>query len=665
MVTKMDKTEEKIITEKEIEINVDIQNDSKSSLTSHLVALGVIVCIWGWIYLPFISSLPAGVDFGAHLFRLAFFEQNGLNSEWNGLWYTGSAFMEVYPPNTTFFLWIINLLFPLKQSYVIFLVITHLLIAIGVYYTANALNRSIPSSLFAALFIMTLPNLNTNFMFYSRAPTHVGLALMIITLGLYYSEKRAIAVSMACLLSMTHFMMFGFLIVIIMTSELARAGVMIKKIEIKQKNSFQFVIRSYGKEFLTRTVIWIIPFIWVFVFMFQFFLEPIGLIMISNHSLETYTDGPGPIYLILRVFRDFLYNYITIFVFMFILVFALSLKIIKLNYKETSLLISTILITIIGFFMYYEELNSLLPLMFRGMDVLRFILISQFLIVLLAIRGISKKGSIVFLTIILLLPVAEAQNGIMNHGYLQYDDRHWEDLDPIASDLNQQEGFYYVCPYYYQGDFMAYLPALTGKPYFDGWNPPGCRLNWFQQTPPSSTKYRPNSTIIQDVLNRPATYGVKWFVASQDTLLSGSWELVTQDQNQTKWLWETNLPISLIDVYPVGNGTVEYLSANKLQIQISTNESMVDLILKVAHHPSWTVQEKPNLQIEREKEIGFMKIENVSDDNLILNFNSNHIDIVFIGFVMNCIIIAILALYEYDSWDFLKKKGILAKLSRK
>ncbi|MHA1206434.1 MAG: hypothetical protein ACTSSO_02560 [Candidatus Hodarchaeales archaeon] len=105
---------------------MDVEEKSQSGKTqhfsSHLFPVAIIICIWGWIYLPFLLSLPAGVDFGAHLFRLAFFNENGLNSEWNGLWYTGTAFLEVYPPNTTFFLWIVKLFFPLNLSYVIFMI---------------------------------------------------------------------------------------------------------------------------------------------------------------------------------------------------------------------------------------------------------------------------------------------------------------------------------------------------------------------------------------------------------------------------------------------------------------------------------------------------------------------------------------------------------------
>ena len=150
----------------------------------HVLAIGIIICMWALIYLPFLMSLPAGVDFSAHLFRLSFFTENGLNSEWNGLWYTGTAFLEVYPPNTTFFLWIISLFAPLTHSYVFLMIGTHLIIAIGVYFVCNSLNRSVESSTFTALFIMTLANLNSNFMFFSRAPTHIGLAILILTLGL-------------------------------------------------------------------------------------------------------------------------------------------------------------------------------------------------------------------------------------------------------------------------------------------------------------------------------------------------------------------------------------------------------------------------------------------------------------------------------------------------
>jgi hypothetical protein len=623
----------------------DIQ-ESRIKREHHFIALGIIVGTWILIYLPFLASLPAGVDFSAHLFRLSFFKENGLNSEWNNLWYTGTPFLEVYPPNTTFFLWLLSLFAPLNQSYVLFMVGTHLLIAIGVYLVGNSLNRSIESSTFAALFLMTLSNLNTNFMFFSRAPTHIGLAILLLTTGLYFYEKRFTAIATACLLSMTHFMMFGFLIVIVLSSEISRIRgqiVAIKKIHTRL-NKEQII--PIIKESVTRLAIWILPFIWVFILMFEFFIEPIGLIMLPRHNFGEFTDGPTPIYWLFRILRDFLYNYISIFVFMFILIFALTLKSSRLNWKEIGLLLATILITGVGFLLFYEESNATLPLMFRGMDVLRFVLISQCLILLTTIRGIKNPGSIVFLGIILLLPVAETQNGITNYGYLQFDDNHWNDLNPVADDLNQREGFFYVCPHYYQGDHMAYLPALTGKPYFDGWNPPGCQLNWFQETPPSSNKYRPNSTIIQDVITYPELYGVKWMITNRGSILPSWWTLISQNPNQTKLLWETDRLITLVEVLPSGNGTLEYLSPKKIEISFMSNETSVNLLIRVAHHPQWHVQGKSDLKIEREEEIGFMKLSNITDNNLILTFQSNHVDKVFLAFTINIIAIAILSLYE-------------------
>ncbi|MHA1206433.1 MAG: hypothetical protein ACTSSO_02555 [Candidatus Hodarchaeales archaeon] len=527
----------------------------------------------------------------------------------------------------------------------------------AVYFALIKLGRNISSSVFAALFIMTLPNLNFNFMLLSRAPTHIGLALLILTLGLYYSEKRFTSVAVACLLSMTHFMMFGFLIVIVISSELSRFGFQIREKVVIEKKSYKIKLKPLTKEFTLRLVIWTIPFIWVVFFMTKFFLEPIGLIMITPHSLDTFTDGPGIIYKVLRVFRDFLDNFITTFVFMFLVILAFSFKVTSLNWKELGLIMATVLITIVGFLMFYSETNSLLPLMFQGMDVLRFILISQVLIILMAIRGINHWGVKTLLVIILLLPIAEAQNGIINYGYLDFDDGQWRDLEPIANDLNQREGFFYVCPYKYQGDHMAYLPALTGKPYFDGWNPPGVRLNWFQETHPSSSKYRPNSSLILDVANNPAKYGVKWFVTRKDYYgLPSSWDLVSQEANQSKWLWETNIQISLVDVIPFGNGSLDYITPNKLQVILNTNETTVDILIKVAHHPSWKIQENANLSIEREEEIGFMLVKNVSSGILILNFESNHVDIVFAGFIINLIIIAVLSIYEYKIPELMRKK---------
>ena len=387
----------------------------------HILALGIIISTWVLIYLPFLASLPAGVDFSAHLFRLSFFKENGLNSEWNALWYTGTPFLELYPPNTTFFLWLISLFAPLNQSYVFFMVGTHLLIAIGVYFVGNSLDRSIESSTFAALFIMTLSNLNTNFMFFSRAPTHIGLAILLITAGLYFYEKRFTAIATACLLSMTHFMMFGFLIVIVISSEISRLA---KQIILSKRNNTtvtQESVQSLLRASVLRASIWLIPFIWVLVLMFQFFIEPIGLIMLTPHRFADYSDGPTIIYQLFRVLRDFLDSYITTFVFMFTIIFALTIKSSGLNWKEYGIILATLSITGTGFLMFYEESNALLPLMFRGMDVLRFMLISQCLILLLTIRGIKNLGSIILLGVILLLPVAEAQNGVSNYGYLQFD----------------------------------------------------------------------------------------------------------------------------------------------------------------------------------------------------------------------------------------------------
>ncbi len=630
------------------------RNSIEKLFSSQLFPISIIIALWGWIYLPFLLSLPAGVDFGAHLFRLAFFSENGLNSEWNGLWYTGTAFLELYPPNTTFFLWFIDIFFPMNLSYVIFMIGTHLLITFGVYFALCKLGRSMLSSLFAALFVMTLSNLNTNFMFFSRAPTHIGLALLILTLGLYYSKKRFTSVAVACLLSMTHFMMFGFLIVIIICSELSYLGFQMKESFIEEKKSIETGIKPLLKEFLLRAAIWMIPFIWVIFFMTKFFLEPIGLFMITPHSFSDFSDGP---YQTLRILRDFLYTYITTFVFMLIIIFVFSFKVTRLNWKEFGLIIATILITIVGFLMYYSETSSLLPLMFRGMDVLRFVLISQVLIILTAIRGINHWIAKGLLLLILLLPIVEAQNGVINYIYLDFDDEQWRDLNPIANDLNQREGFFYACPYNYQGDHMAYLPALTGKPYFDGWNPPGVQLNWFQETPPSSNKYRPNSSLINDVANNPAKYGVKWFITRKDYYgLPSSWNFVSQEQDQNKWLWETNIPISLVDITAFGNGSVEYISPNKLQVIINSNETTVDLLIKVAHHPSWNIPANTSLNIEREEEIGFMQVTGVSSNILILEFESNHVDVVFAGFILNLIIIAVLSIYEYDVWEFMRKK---------
>ena len=626
-------------------------------LSSPLLPIIVIIVLWIWIYLPFLLSLPAGVDFAAHLFRLFFFSENGLNSEWNGLWYTGTAFLELYPPNTTFFLWFLDIFFPINQSYVIFMVGTHLLISLATYFALKKIGRSKSSSLFAALFIMTLPNLNTNFMFFSRAPTHIGFALLLLTLGLYYSEKRYTSVAVACLLSMTHFMMFGFLIVIILTSELSHLGFQIKNLYSKHNGSFKSDIKPLVKNFFLHTIIWLIPFVWVAFFMTKFFLEPIGLLMITPHSFSSFTDGPGIVYQTLRVVRDFLYTYITTFVFMFLIIFAFSLISSRINWKELGLLVSMVLITFVGFLMFYSETSSYLPLIFRGMDVLRFVLMSQVLIVLIAIRGVNHWSSKILLVLILLLPVAEAQNGVTNYGYLEFDDNQWRDLTPIANDLNKREGFFYVCPYNYQGDHMAYLPALTGKPYFDGWNPPGVRLNWFQETPPSSGKYRPNSSLIGDIANNPAKYGVKWFITRRDFYgLSGSWSLVSQEQDQNKWLWETNSNVSLVEVSPSGTGSLEYTSPNTLKITINSDNTTVDLLIRVAHHPSWNIQTNNNLSIVREEEIGFMEVKGVSSDSLILKFESNQVDVVFIGFILNLIIIAVLSLWEYEVWELMRRK---------
>ncbi|MHA1974232.1 MAG: hypothetical protein ACTSW1_14630 [Candidatus Hodarchaeales archaeon] len=656
-------------------LNKDTQNlidqDYSHKGTRHQLFEGffpitLIICLWILIYLPFLSSLPAGVDFSAHLFRLAYFKENGLNSEWNPLWYTGTAFLEMYPPNTTFFLWIISLLFPVNTSYVLFMVTTHLFIAITVYFVLISLGRNKTSSTFGALFIMTLPSLNSNFMFFSRAPTHIGLALLFMTLGLYYSEKRLTSVAMACLLSMTHFMMFGFLIVIIISSEISRYGSKMKKDLEKTSSPMKVVVHQHSKELTKRLTMWTLPFLWVFFFMNTFFHHTINLIMISSHSLSTATSGSsGFFYYTLGILRDFLYNYITIFVFIFLLMLGISLKTNSLNWKEMGLLTGTITITTVGFLMFYTETNSLLPIMLRGMDVLRFILMSQMLIILVSIRGVDNWGSKVLLVLILLSSISESQNRIVNYSDTQFSESHWQDLNPIAQDLNQREGFFYVCPYNYQGDHMAYLPILTGKPYFDGWNPPGVQLNWFQKTPPSTNKYRPNSTLIADIANNPSKYGVKWFITNKNFYgLPSSWFIVSQETEQSKWLWETNETVSLIDVSPSGYGSLEYINPNKLQVTINTNETSADLIIKIAHHPSWKIQEDLNLNIEREQEIGFMSVNNVSTNVLTLVFDSNHVDIIFAAFIVNLSLIFILFVYEYRIVNFSRKLLLYLKNQR-
>jgi hypothetical protein len=159
------------------------------------------------------------------------------------------------------------------------------------------------------------------------------------------------------------------------------------------------------------------------------------------------------------------------------------------------------------------------------------------------------------------------------------------------------------------------------------------------------------------VANNPAKYGVKWFVTRKDYYgLPSSWDLVSQEENQSKWLWETNIQISLVDVIPFGNGSLDYITPNKLQVILNTNETTVDILIKVAHHPSWKIQENANLSIEREEEIGFMLVKNVSSGILILNFESNHVDIVFAGFIINLIIIAVLSIYEYKIPELMRKK---------
>ncbi|MHA2330289.1 MAG: hypothetical protein ACXACR_17350, partial [Candidatus Hodarchaeales archaeon] len=548
-------------------------------ISIHILAMGLVFCVWGWIYWPFLYSLPAGIDFGAHLFRLAFISENGLNSEWNGLWYTGTAFLEVYPPNTTFILWLLTFLFPLNQSYVIFLVLTHLLIAIGVYWTSIALNRSLYSSTLVSLFIMTLPSLNSNFMFASRAPTHLGVALFAFCLALYYAEKRWTTIAMTCLLSLTHFMMFGFFIVVVVSSELIRLALTLQKDVWKKKPENKTVIQSILRESGIRIAIWGIPFLWVLILMSSFFSEPIGLIMLSQSDFAQFSDGPGFIYGSLRVLRSFIDFYITRSVLMFVILFAFSLIIRRLNWKEMGLILAGVLVTITGFLLFYAESNALLPLFLRGMDVFRFLLMSQILILLMTIRGINQKSSLLIMVLVLLLPLAEAQNGISNYGYQTFDDNDWNILNPLAADLKEREGFYYSCPYMYQGDFLAYLPALTGKPYFDGWNPPGVRLSWFQDTPPSSDKYRPNSTLIQDVVNYPNKYGVKWMITQKGfSGIPGIWQYVSSNSSHPKWLYESILTISLVDVLPFGNGSLSYLSSNKIQVAIDSNESTVDLL---------------------------------------------------------------------------------------
>jgi hypothetical protein len=640
-----------------------------------LVAGSIIVCLWFWIYLPFFFSLPAGVDFSAHLFRLAFFQENGLNGEWNSSWYTGTPFLEQYPPNTTFFLWLLSLFFPLAQSYVIFLLFTHLIISLGVFFASTKLGRNKTSSLLGALFIMTLPNLNTNFMFYSRASTHIGIALLILGLGLYYSNKRASTVLLACLLGLTHFMMFGFFFVIVSTTELIyfaertrkslkhdsenRGALQIPSREeinnIKKIKSKKFwnVLRIELLHFFRRNVIWVIPFCWIFLLMIDFFLQPIGLIFLSSRSLTAFTDGPGEIYWILRVLRDIIYNYISIFIFMFIALFALSLKNEKLNKNEVGLIFATSSIALTGILMFYQETNAMLPLVLRGMDVLRFILIIHILVVFIAVRGVKGRGSSLFLLIVLLLPLAEAQNGTINYGYQDFDDNQWRDLAPVAEELKNRDGLYYTCPKGYQGDHMAFLPVLSNKPYFDGWNPPGARLNWFQNTPPSTQKYRPNSTLIGDVINHPQKYGVKWVITERnDYSLPGNWRKITINDEQNKWLWETQQNITLVDVYPYGNASLEYLTPNKLSISVVSNASAVNLTIKVAHHPKWIVESHPGYRIDRESEVGFMKIENIESTTIILHFQNYHVKILFIAFIVNMLALTTALFYEFN---FFKK----------
>ncbi|NHJ01660.1 MAG: hypothetical protein EAX86_05925 [Candidatus Heimdallarchaeota archaeon] len=624
----------------------------KIGIYPHILALSLITIIWSWIYLPFLTSRPAGIDFSAHLFRIAFLKEFGLAGEWNPLWYTGTAFLDQYAPGTTFILWLMSLVIPIDLAYVSLLIMCHLIISMSVYFILILLNRSVPSGFFAALFIMTLPSLNINFMFYSRAPTQLGLALLGLCLCCYYAGRSFSTISLACLLSITHYMIFGFLIVIVGATETAQ---LLKRMYLIYQgetiNERRKVLAKTEVYFYTKKVgIWVIPFLWVFLLMPQFFQEPINLIMLSSGSLVSFTDGPGGLYWVLRVLRDFIYNYISLYVFMFLGLFACSIWVKKIQSKEISLFIATLFIIITGFFLFYKETNELLPLAFRGMDVLRFILVSQLLLIVLCVRGIEHKGTVFIMTIIILLPLAEAHNGIINFGYLQFDDDHWLDLEPLAEDLKSREGFYYVCPKGYQGDHMAYLPILTNKPYFDGWNPPGCRLSWFRDPPPSSSKYRPDPDTINDIIHFPEKYGVKWMFTGKgdySLFIESHWQLVTLDPDQSKLLWETSRNISLVDVFPTGNAQLTYESPTQIRILISSTNTSVDLLIKVAHHPSWKIRGNKTWNLEREDEIGFIQVKNVTSSELVLEYQEQHLSLIFSAFLVNLTLIIISVFHEY------------------
>ncbi len=617
----------------------------------------LITMVWFVIYIPFLFSQPAGIDFAAHLFRVAYLSEYGLTADWNPLWYTGTPFLNQYAPGTTFILWIMSFIIPMNLAYVFLLIASHLIISLSVYLILKRFDRSNASAIFGALFIMTLPSLNANFMFYSRAPTQVGLAIFGGCLVSYYNEKRFLAVSIACLLSITHYMIFGFLIVIVATTEVVYLAKRVHSESKTETNDIAALLKAETKSFGKRISIWAVPFVWVFLLMPDFFQEPINLIMLSRGSLLSFTDGPGGVYWILRIFRDFLYNYISVYVFMFLIIFAFSIWVRKINLKELGVIITTLLIIITGFLLFYEETNKLLPLAFRGMDVLRFILISQILIVILCVRGIEHKGTIIIMGIIVLLPLAEAHNGIINFGYLQFDDNHWDDLTPLAEELRAQNGYYYVCPKGYQGDHMAYLPILSGKPYFDGWNPPGCQLNWFRDPPPSSSKYRPDLETIYDIIYHPEKYGVKWmFTRNNDFLLNrfSHWERITDDLEQNKLLWKTTRNISLVDVYPDGSAQFEYQDPTRIEITVTSLYSEVDLLVRVAYHPKWHVATPEEGLLVREEEIGFMLIQNVSTTHITLQFLDNHLSMIFIAFVQN--IGAIIAGVGIEGWIYRKKR---------
>jgi hypothetical protein len=111
----------------------------------------------------------------------------------------------------------------------------------------------------------------------------------------------------------------------------------------------------------------------------------------------------------------------------------------------------------------------------------------------------------------------------------------------------------------------------------------------------------------------------------------------------------------LVDVLPFGNGSLSYLSSNKIQVAIDSNESTVDLLVKVAHHPAWKIQDNPELSITRESEIGFMQIENVSSNEIVLIFKSNKVDILFSSFIINVIAVLVLVVYEFAIWEKIQK----------